>query len=183
MKAGIVGAGIMGRLLAFALYHAGWQVSIFEQQDENNCSMAAAGLLTPVAELAKAELIIFQMGMEAIQQHWPSILQQLPEEVTFQQTGSLVVAHPHDVAELQQFIHIITDKLKDQTQYQLLDAVAIKTIEPALEKFSKGYFFPKEGYLDNQALLSVLARYLENKIATLERERINDMKDSQKSAE
>lgn len=31
MKAGIVGAGIMGRLLAFNLVNAGWDVSLFDQ--------------------------------------------------------------------------------------------------------------------------------------------------------
>lgn len=48
MRAGIVGAGIMGRLLAFALHNAGWQVSLFDRSNENmNCSTSAAGLLTP----------------------------------------------------------------------------------------------------------------------------------------
>jgi glycine oxidase len=31
MQAGIVGMGIMGRLLALALHNAGWQVRLFDQ--------------------------------------------------------------------------------------------------------------------------------------------------------
>ncbi|PUT40144.1 hypothetical protein DIZ41_14100, partial [Legionella taurinensis] len=33
MRAGIVGSGIMGRLLAFVLHNAGWQVSLFDRSN------------------------------------------------------------------------------------------------------------------------------------------------------
>jgi glycine oxidase len=49
MQTGMVGAGIMGKLLAFALLNAGWDITLFEHS-KNNRSMAAAGLLTPIRE-------------------------------------------------------------------------------------------------------------------------------------
>lgn len=45
MKAGIVGAGIMGRLLAFNLVNAGWDVSLFDQNpaDDKNSECSERG--------------------------------------------------------------------------------------------------------------------------------------------
>jgi glycine oxidase len=164
VKAGIVGAGIMGNLLACKLFQAGWQVDIFDPAHEKNCSRAAAGLLTPVAELAQSEEIIFQMGMEALSIHWPALLQQLPEAVDFQQQGSLLIAHPRDQTELTQFVRKIAAKLENTGHCKKVDQAEIIALEPALEKFQQGYYFPDEGCLDNQTLLPVLARYLEDKI-------------------
>jgi len=48
MTAGIVGAGIMGQLMAFGLVNAGWEVTLFDPEMHNNCSQAAAGLLAPL---------------------------------------------------------------------------------------------------------------------------------------
>lgn len=71
MQAGIVGMGIMGRLLALALHNAGWQVTLFDQSTgDTNCSLAAAGLLTPLSELDRASILIFHLGQESIQTGW-----------------------------------------------------------------------------------------------------------------
>jgi glycine oxidase len=113
VKAGIVGAGIMGRLLAFSLDNAGWQVSLFDKDDESgneSCSMVAAGLLTPVAELDKSDPIIFNLGHDALTTHWPKIINTLSDPIYFQQQGSLLLAHPRDHAELSRFIKIIASK-------------------------------------------------------------------------
>ena len=108
----------MGRLLAFALHHAGWQVTLFDQ-DENtmNCSSAAAGLLTPTSELDKSDLLIFHLGQEAINIHWPRILQQLPESIYFHQKGSLVLSHPNDRAEWTHFSKRISCQLGQDADY------------------------------------------------------------------
>lgn len=74
MKAGIAGAGIMGRLIAFALVNAGWQVSLFDNSEQSSCSMAAAGLLTPTSELDKSDLVIYQLGNDALEKYWKEIL-------------------------------------------------------------------------------------------------------------
>ncbi|WP_342219634.1 FAD-dependent oxidoreductase [Rickettsiella endosymbiont of Miltochrista miniata] len=72
MQAGIVGMGIMGRLLALALHNLGWQVTLFDdQQGDSNCSSAAAGLLTPFSECDKADRVIFQLGQESVTSYWP----------------------------------------------------------------------------------------------------------------
>ena len=74
MKAGIAGAGIMGQLMAWSLIQEGWEVTVFNRAHESNCSMAAAGLLSPIAELDKNDLQIHQLGCDALTTHWPVIL-------------------------------------------------------------------------------------------------------------
>jgi glycine oxidase len=76
MKAGVAGAGILGRLLSLALYRAGWDVTLFDKTHNGHasCSMTAAGLLAPVSELNKTEYVIHQLGCDAIDIFWPAIL-------------------------------------------------------------------------------------------------------------
>lgn len=164
MKAGIAGAGLMGRLLAFLLVNAGWKVTLFDRTADtatDNCSFAAAGLLTPIAELEKSELIIYELGMAALEQHWPALLNQLAAPIFFQQQGSLLLAHPRELAELTHFIQRINSKLHSTaTTYRPLNAAEVTSYEPELTHIQTAYYFPQEGLLDNQTLLQKLADYL-----------------------
>jgi glycine oxidase len=160
-KAGIAGDGIMGLLLAFSLANAGWNVKVLGLNISPNCSQSAAGLLTPVAELEKSERLIFQMGQESLFEYWPSILMQLESPIYFRQMGSLVLAHPNDQNQLTQFLKIISEKLKDPNHYQLLDKDEIQELEPEILNFEKAYYFPKEGQIDNQAVLKKIKNYLQ----------------------
>lgn len=161
MKAGIVGAGIMGQLLAFSLLKKGWQVSLFDQNDKNsNCSYVAAGLLTPVTELENNELIIHKLGMESIKQHWPAILNQLNHQIDFRTNGCVALAHPRDKADLLRWIHVIENKLSKKNYCHRMDKNNIQTLEPELTKFDEGYFFSEEGHIDNQEFISVLSAEL-----------------------
>jgi glycine oxidase len=164
MQAGVVGAGIMGRLLALVLHNAGWQVTVFEQNaQETNCSAAAAGLLAPISELDKADLVIYRLGQESINKYWSSVLQLLPESIYFQQLGSLVLHHPNDQGEWEQFSRRILaklDKSVDDTYYQQLSQNSLSEYEPELGKFAKAYYFPDEAQIDSQSLLPALKKYL-----------------------
>ena len=171
MKAGIVGAGIMGRLLAFALLKAGHHVDLYDQNDrlQNlNCSQAAAGLLTPLAELEKSDILIYQLGRDALKEHWPAVLQQLNHPVYFQSKGSLILAHPRDRVDLVRFVDVIKTKLQDDKNEishscQKLNQDEIALFEPEIAKFDGAYYFPEEGHLDNQALLLSLGMHLNEK--------------------
>jgi len=168
MKAGVVGAGIMGRLVAFSLINAGWEVILFDREDhhsETNCSAAAAGLLAPVAELDKSDPIIYELGEDAFC-YWQNIMDKLADVIYFRRLGSLIVSHPRDQSELGRFIHMIASKIKHKKNYQAVTEEKIKQLEPELSKFSTGYFFPSEGQLDNQSLLKALWIYLHEKKVT-----------------
>lgn len=161
MKAGIAGAGIAGRLLAFALIRKGWHVTVFDQSNENSCSHTAAGLLTPVSELDKAESIIYALGHDAIHTYWPDIIRHCSEPVYFKHAGSITVAHPRDVVELTHFIRRVSHK--SEKSYSLLNKQELSLLEPEITKFNEGYFFPDEAQIDSQSILIVLKNELLNR--------------------
>jgi len=162
MRAGIAGAGLLGRLLACQLVDAGWQVTLFDSDEMDghaSCAMAAAGMLAAVAELERAETAIYPLAQLSLLL-WPKILAQLPTKIFFRQQGSLVTAHPGDQNLLTHYLAQITAKLTAPGLYQPLTATQLQQLEPELTKFSEGYYFPHEAQLDNQQLLQALADYL-----------------------
>ncbi|OAI49165.1 thiamine biosynthesis protein thio [Gammaproteobacteria bacterium SCGC AG-212-F23] len=167
MNAAIVGAGILGKLLAWSLQRAGWQITLIDAGKTQNCSQAAAGLLTPVAELEKNSSLIYQLGIKALQDHWPAILAELPENIYFQNKGSILLSHIRDQAEIQHFMDLVTHKTDVTVRYEALNQKTLTTLEPELTHFQKGYYFPDEGLLDNQTLLSVLEKILETRVTFL----------------
>jgi len=161
MKAGIAGAGIMGCLLAAALQEQGWQVTLYDHnQEETSCSHAAAGLLTPLTELEKNAVLIYQLGNEALNEHWPRLLHEYNQAFFFKRQGSLAVAHPHDRDELARLVMMIHSKLKT-ANIQSLDRDQLLHLEPQLTKFAAGYFFPEEGQVDAQHVLQLLKQQLQ----------------------
>jgi glycine oxidase len=165
MKVGIAGAGIMGRLLAFYVMKAGHHISLFDQDKragKKSCSWAAAGLLQPTLELQKSNLIIYQLGKVAIEEHWPALLHQLSESIYFQHKGSLMVAHSLDQAELLHRVQTIQSKLEDEKliPYHYLNTNDLLKLEPELDQFSNAYFFPDEAQIDSQAVFHLLEKEL-----------------------
>lgn len=169
MQAGIVGMGIMGRLLALALHNAGWQVTLFDQgTGDTNCSQAAAGLLTPLSELDRASLLIFHLGQESIQTGWPRILQQLSEEsIYFKKSGTIVLCHPRDQAEWVSFSQRIANQYPESSQHiHQLNSADLKQLEPELTKFENAYYFPEEAHIACQALMPAIQQYFHNNNVT-----------------
>lgn len=167
MRAGVIGAGIMGRLLALKLIQAGWRVTLFDQQNQaadDSCSMAAAGLLTPFTELNKSNTLLMHFAKESVNQYWPDIISLLKDNIFFARKGSLVIAPHQNREELAHFIRLIEQKIPGQKPYQHLSEMEIKTLEPELNKFSEAYFFPDEAHIDSQALMISLANYLKSKL-------------------
>lgn len=162
MDAGIVGMGIMGRLLAFGLLQSGWQITLFDQcGGQNNCSEIAAGLLTPVSECDKAESIIFQLGFASIKTFWPRILKQIPGPHYFKKNGCIVVHHPKDATEWQHFSQRLRNKLPKASSYwQILSKHSLQQLEPELCKFDSAYYFPEEAHIDSQLILKKLKQHL-----------------------
>ncbi|BBP45847.1 glycine oxidase ThiO [Thiosulfatimonas sediminis] len=153
----IVGAGLLGRLLAFQL-RADAQITLFDQDSgaaEQSAAYLAAAMLAPLAESAESSHGIMALGEESLKL-WPKILQQLHEPVFFQQQGSLLVAFEQDRACLTQ----LQRNLKGDN-YQRVDKAQIHALEPEINsRFQQGLFLPDEGQLDNRELLRVLATSL-----------------------
>ncbi|MBA3598695.1 MAG: FAD-dependent oxidoreductase, partial [Methylibium sp.] len=163
----VLGAGLMGRLLACELAQRGHAVQVFEAggaDAQGSAARVAAGMLAPLAESAVTESSVVRMGRHSLER-WPQLLEALPAPVFFQQQGTLVLWHRQDAAEADRFgtqLAATARRLPELPVAQTLDAAALARLEPALgERFSQGLYLPAEGQLDNRELLSALALQLE----------------------
>ncbi|MDO9164596.1 MAG: FAD-dependent oxidoreductase [Rhodoferax sp.] len=173
MNIAILGAGLMGRLLAVALARAGHTLQVFDAggpQALNSAARAAAAMLAPLAESAVAEDSLVRMGHYGLTR-WPELLAPLPAPVYFQQQGTLVVWHRQDQPEAARFTQQLAAtnrRLPQLPTLQTLDARALAHLEPGLaERFSQGLYLPGEGQLDNHQLLEALLLELQQRQVSL----------------
>ena len=163
---GIAGAGLAGRTLAWRLLRAGCRVSLFDarlRDDQATASMTAAAMLSPLAELAVSDAVVFELGQRSMQL-WPQWIAELAENGTdpvyFRQQGSLVVAHAPDQASLEHFTRLLQHKLPEacRAQVHALDAARLGQYEPTLAgRFGGGLFLETEGQLANDQWMAALA--------------------------
>lgn len=158
----VLGAGLMGRLLAHTLAQAGHRVDVYDAQGEDAQGAAArvaAAMLAPLAESAITEPSVVQMGEYAIDR-WQTLTAELPQPVFFQRQGTLIVWHRQDASEARRFAQLIARNQQRQPSLpapQALNNEGVGTHEPALrERFQEALYLPGEGQLDNRQLLSAL---------------------------
>ena len=163
----ILGAGLMGRLLACELARAGHRLDVFDAggpDARNSAAFAAAAMLAPLAESAVAEDPVVHMGLHGLSR-WQQLLAQLDQPVFFQQKGTLVLWHRQDSAEASRFtrqMHATGARVPTLPAVQTLDAAALAQLEPGLTpNFAQGLLLPGEGQLDNRQLLSALLHQLQ----------------------
>ena len=162
----VLGAGLMGRLLACELARVGHLVSLYDAGNpDGNLSAArvAAAMLAPLAESAVTEAPVVRMGHHALKR-WPELLATLETPVFFQQDGTLIVWHRQDAAEASRFarqIETTRTRIEGLPTPQSLNALQITQLEPALgHRFAQALYLPGEGQLDNRGLLHALLRQL-----------------------
>lgn len=171
-SAQILGAGLMGRLLALQLARRGCRVELFEAQGpeaEGAAARMAAAMLAPLAESAIAPLPVVRMGLHGLAR-WPALLAELqaeaPAPVFFQREGTLLLWHRQDAAEAQRLLHTLSRTQAAEPALpamQPLEGAALTALEPALERrFARGVLLPGEGQLDNRALLAALHQALQS---------------------
>ena len=165
-KYAIVGAGLMGRLLAMTLAQRGAQVDLFDQGNEDASGSAAriaAAMLAPLAESAITEDAVVRMGIHSLPR-WKELISILSTPVFFQQEGTLILWHRQDASEAERFSKHLEKNCRYNSQLSLpqkIDAVALKKLEPSVsERFSQALYLPDEGQLDNRQLLSALLQEL-----------------------
>jgi glycine oxidase len=112
---GIVGAGLIGRMIAVELAIKGIDVTLFDRDNREgslSCGWAGAGMLAPYAELDSCDEMVFRLGLSSLGL-WPGVLSKLQGHVFFQYNGSLVLAHTQDRSDLLQFRDRVEAKLRD----------------------------------------------------------------------
>lgn len=164
---GIAGAGLLGRLLAWKLLQAGCKVTLFDNgnildhQKNAAAAFTAAGMIAPLSEAVVSDINVYRMGQYALAR-WPEWLSQLPSSKNlFFQNGSLVIAHPQDQSELDQFISELKFVIPECRSYHQVNQQQIKQLEPDLHNhFANGLFLVEEGHLHNREFLFLLTAEL-----------------------
>jgi len=159
----IAGAGLMGRLLAWRLLKLGHKVRLFDDGDFHHSRAAAhtaAAMISPLSEVVVSERSIYDMGVKSLG-IWPGWIDELnlPERppVHYANPGSVVVAHPADMAELEQFYSDLNFHLGADNNAHWLDRRDLREIEPDIsDQFDRALYLPDEAYLDNRHLLERL---------------------------
>jgi len=165
----ILGAGLLGRLSAWRLLEAGHQVNLYEAgafAPSAAAAHTAAAMISPLSEVVASEPLVFDLGMRSLEL-WPSWITELNKAlpqaptINYQANGSLVIAHPQDKFELEQFYRDLEGKLGQEQASQWLDQAQITELEPQLSHFREGLYLPDEAHLDNRQLLDNLLRRIE----------------------
>jgi len=169
MKIAIIGAGLMGRLIALSLLRENkqsnqrFEITLFDKDKtnaHNSAAYAAAGLLTPLGESLHCEANIVEMGFAAIK-CWPDLLNSLDEYTIFQQAGAIMVSHEQDKGDYQRFVRHLANNYP-QHSVQSLNRQQLLALEPELGRsFNHGLFLPEEGQLGNRRLLVALRKQIE----------------------
>lgn len=169
----ILGAGLMGRLVALQLARAGWRCETFDAGGPDAGGAAArvaAAMLAPLAESAVTEPAVVRMGMHSLER-WPQLLATLARPVFFQQNGTLVVWHRQDAPEAARFrrqVEATTHGIDGLARPEPVDAARLAALEPSLaNRFTQGLYLPGEGQLDNRELLGALLHELETLKVTM----------------
>ena len=153
----IAGAGLAGRLFAWALARAGHRVQVLDARPgpeplfdgQGAAAFTAAGMLSPLAELEKAEPAIAAAGWRSLAL-WPAVVRQLAarQPVGLQLNGSLLLAQRSDAGAAQRVLDRLQQPgLEAFPQPQPLDPQALAALEPALRR-SPGllaWLLPGEG--------------------------------------
>jgi glycine oxidase len=177
MKIAIIGAGLMGRLLALSLLRGEQQpnsqhssqstnkldITLFDKDTksaQNSAAYAAAGLLTPLGESLHCEANIVEMGFAGLKL-WPTIIDSLDEHTLFQQTGSIMVSHEQDKGDYQRFVRHIKNNYAEHN-LQACNRSELVALEPEIGRsFNQGLYLPQEGQVGNRELLVALRKQIE----------------------
>ena len=170
----VLGAGLMGRLLAVQLAQAGHPVRILDASGpdgQGSAARVAAAMLAPLAESAITEPCVVAMGQYALGR-WPELLAGLSQQVYFQQNGTLILWHRQDAHEAQRFSALLAATgrtLPSLPRPEALSGARLAELEPALaQRFHQGLYLPDEGQLDNRQLLQALTATLASLGVTIE---------------
>ncbi|MBM4250549.1 MAG: FAD-dependent oxidoreductase [Deltaproteobacteria bacterium] len=169
-RAAVVGAGVLGRLLALQLHRCGWDVTIYDRVGWDSraaCSFAAAGLLTPALEAVhNTEPRIFALGMQSTDL-WHELLQVHHINTTRVRRGTLHVAHSGDTALLAELQQKLTRRFP-AAEPRLLDYAHLCVVEPAFAaaSFRQALYLPHDGYILNHEVLAGLRCAIEQSAIT-----------------
>ena len=130
---GVVGCGIVGLLVSYKFSQLGHKVTIFEKGNGlnlSNCSVTAAGMISPYCELIHSDKKIFELGETSLLK-WKKIIKELNSRIFFKSKGSLVVTQIAEKSDLE----LICERVNSHTKSKLkiLTNKQIQKLEPDID--------------------------------------------------
>ena len=163
MNIAIVGAGLVGRVLAINLLQDGHTLTLFDKESKEGVTAAgftAAGMLAPFAELETAESEIFEYGKRSIEL-WEPILKEVGVYDGFKNSGTIITAHPQDMPELEHFIGTLQHKVEEAKEIKLLNNQELTQLEPELSLHTQAFYLKDEGVVDAQRFIAFSTNYFD----------------------
>ncbi|NEW60616.1 FAD-dependent oxidoreductase [Sulfurovum sp. bin170] len=164
MNIAIVGAGLVGRVLALNLLKDGHTLTLFEKDTRegvHSAGFTAAGMLAPFAELETAESVIFDLGKRSMEL-WKPLLRDAGVYDGLQREGTIITAHPQDMPELEHFITSLRNKVDEAKDIELLNSRELSMIEPELGHHTQAFYLKDEGQVDSQRFIAFSTNYLDS---------------------
>lgn len=155
----IAGAGLAGRLCAWALARSGHAVTVCDPSPDAQprfdgtgaAAFSAAGMLSPLAEQEQGGAQVAAWGWRSLTL-WAGLVQALqPAEVPFRRDGSVLLAHRSDLGAAQRILALIPGA-------EPLAADALHRLEPALVPGLHGWLLAGEGLIGPVAALQALTQ-------------------------
>lgn len=179
LTAGIAGAGVLGRLLAWCLSNAGYKVTVFdpaagpeapatgrigEGTQPYAAGFTAAGMLSPLAELENAGTEVALLGWRSLRL-WRHVTEKLnasrPDVQLFRQEGSLLLAHGSDMGSALRVLSRLdrsTSGVRGMPAPQRLHDGSLSALEPGLLPTLHAWLLPQEAQVMPREVLRELAR-------------------------
>lgn len=177
LNCAIVGAGVMGRVMALSLLSHKHQVTIFDAGrglSLDSTSAQAGGMLAPFSEAEKSEPEVIEWGRRSLSL-WPKLITQLDrewKEIGYTQQGSLFIAHRRDFSLWQEAKAKIITLISDKEWAECLT----KDLEPELgARFDRAFFLKNEAHLNPHLFLKHSFDYLHDKVAAWHHASLQDI--------
>jgi len=165
---------MMGQVLAWYLSESQHTVSLFDQDERSgagvspqSAAFAAAGMLAPYSEMDTADDLVFSLGLKSLNL-WRDLADQLTTntgiDIDYQETGTLVLAHPQDHCDLTQFLSLLKSRLpsKAHKALQSLDKNQLEHKAAEISKrFDRATFIRHEACVSPRAALKAITNNLE----------------------
>lgn len=147
----MLGAGIIGLAVAEELHRRGHAVTVVDPRPALGASYAAAGMLSPGAEVWHGEEEILRLGSASLAL-WPALADRLG--VRLHRHGTLLVGY--DAGDLQHVERQVELLARHGHDTELLDRAGVRDREPSLARVAGGALLPAEASIDPREVCAAL---------------------------
>ncbi|MCX6400241.1 MAG: FAD-dependent oxidoreductase [Propionibacteriales bacterium] len=151
MRITVLGAGVIGLTVAEELTRRGHTVTVVDRRPASGASYAAAGMLSPAAEVWHGEEEVLLLGLASLAL-WPALAGRLGVELRTEPT--LLVGY--DAGDLQQVERQVALVGRLGGRATLLERAALRACEPALARVAGAAALTGEMSVDPRAVCAAL---------------------------